>query len=91
MLKESHPLSALNLTTVRLNTNANGYFVSGILLHRKTNTKVIIYFGVSGHGKRLVDAMSRFGVKGPLMRAVITQDLHYQCAKDIHNYLSNNF
>ena len=58
---------------------------------QKTNTKVIIYFEVSGHGKGLVDAMSAFGVKGPLMRAVITQDLHYQCAKDIHNYMSNNF
>ena len=26
--------------------------------------KVIIYCGVSGHGKGLLDVMSRFGVKG---------------------------
>ena len=29
----------LTLTAVRLNTNANGYFVSGILLHKKTILK----------------------------------------------------
>ena len=33
----------------------------------------IDYFGASGHGKGLVDAMSGFGVKGPLRRAVITR------------------
>ena len=32
--------------------------------------KVIIYYGVSGHGKCFVDAMRGFGVKGPLGKAV---------------------
>ena len=51
-------------------------------LAKKLNTKIIIYYGVSGHGKGLVDAMGAFGVKSPLTRAVITQNLEYSCAKD---------
>ena len=35
-------------------------------LAKSLRKKFIIYFGVSGHGKGLVDAMSAFGVKGPL-------------------------
>ena len=35
---------------------------------------IIFYYGVKGHGKGLVDAMSGFGVKGPLRNAIITND-----------------
>ena len=38
------------------------------MLHNK---KVIIYYRVTGHGKGLVDAMSSFGVKARLRKAVI--------------------
>ena len=31
------------------------------------------------------------GVKSPLTRAVITQNLEYSCAKDIYEYLKNHF
>ena len=34
----------------------------------------IIYFGVSGHGKGLVDAMSRFGVKTLMRKAIVTDN-----------------
>ena len=60
-------------------------------LVKKLNTKIIIYYGVSGHVKGLVDAMGVFGVKSPLTRAVITQNLEYSCAKDIYEYLKNHF
>ena len=53
--------------------------------------KVIICYGVSGHGKGLVDAMSGFGVKGPIRNAVIREDFSYSSAKDIHSYLENRF
>ena len=33
--------------------------------------KVIIYYGLSGHGKGLVDAMSAFSMKGPLLKVVV--------------------
>ena len=35
--------------------------------------------------------MSAFGVKSPLTRAVITQNLEYSCAKDIYEYLNDHF
>ena len=52
---------------------------------------VICYYGVSGHGKGLVDAMSGFGAKGPLRKAVVTQDLHYDCASNIVSFLKDPF
>ena len=48
-------------------------------------------YGVSGHGKGLVDAMSSFGVKAPLRKAVITNDFTYSSALDIYNYLISIF
>ena len=36
---------------------------------------VIWYYGVTGHRKGLVNAISGFGVKGPLRKAVVTEDL----------------
>ena len=39
----------------------------------------------------MVDAMSAFDVKSPLSRAVLTKNLHYNSAEDIHQYLSDLF
>lgn len=52
---------------------------------------VLTYYGASGHGKGLVDAMSGFGVKGPIRKAVITENFHYNSAEDIHAYLIDLF
>ena len=60
-------------------------------LAKKLSTKVIIYYGVSAHGKGLVDAMSAIGVKSPLSTAVITKNLHCNSAEDIHQDLSDLF
>ena len=49
--------------------------------------QVIIYYGVSSHGKGLVDAMSGFGVKGPLRKAAWCENFSYSCADDITKYL----
>ena len=57
----------------------------------KLQKVIIIYYGVSGHGKGLVDAMSGFGVKGPLRKAVITENFSYSSAEDIYQYLVNLF
>ena len=50
-----------------------------------------MYYGPSGHGKGLVDAMSTFGVKGPLLRKVLTEDFSYKSAKDICEALKADF
>ena len=55
------------------------------------NRKVIIYYGTSGHGKGLVDDMSAFGVKGPLLKAVLTEKFTYSSSTDIHTYLTQRF
>ena len=36
------------------------------MLAQETHKTIIVYYGVSGHGKGLVDAISAFGVKTPL-------------------------
>ena len=36
--------------------------------------KVIIFYGLSGHGEGLVNAMSAFGMKGPFSKSCITND-----------------
>ena len=50
---------------------------------------VICYYWVFGHGKGLVDVMSGFGAKGPLRKAVVTQDLHCDCASNIVSFLKD--
>ena len=52
---------------------------------------MLVYYGVSGHGKGLVDAMSAFRVKGPLRRAVVTLDFSYSNSKDIYEFLINKY
>ena len=52
---------------------------------------IICYFGLSGHVKGLVDAISGFGVQGPLRKAVVTEDLYYDSAQDIVSYLQELF
>ena len=62
-------------------------FPTYVKLASVTRKTVLVYFGVSGHGKGLVDAMSGFGVKQPLRLAIIQQDIFFQSADEIHKYL----
>ena len=57
------------------------------LLAADTMKSVIVYYGVSDHGKGLVDAMSGFEVKGSLRRAVTTSNLGYSDSIEIDNFL----
>ena len=54
------------------------------------DVSVILHYGISGHGKGLVDAASGFGVKGPLRKAVVTKDLPYENANNIVTFLKEN-
>ena len=58
---------------------------------KRINRPVLLYYGPAGHGKGLVDAMSAFGVKGPLLRKVLTEDFTYNCADDICRALKTDF
>ena len=61
------------------------------LLAQISEKIVLVYYGVSGHGKGLVDAMSAFGVKRPLQRAVVTLDFSYSNSKDIYEFLIDKY
>ena len=60
-------------------------------LAKKLNKTISVYYGVSGHGKNLVDAMSGFGIKGPIRRAAVTKNFLFTTAEDIYSYLYNLF
>ena len=66
--------------------NCSGQYKCLYVFHRykslaqSLNKTIIIYFGVSGHGKGLVDAMSGFGMKNPLRKAMITNNAYFQAA-----------
>ena len=61
------------------------------IMSKKFNRKVLIYYGPSGHGKGLVDAMSAFGVKGPLLRKVLTEEFSYNSSEDICTAMKEHF
>ena len=52
-------------------------------LSKKLNKTVILYYGVNGHGRGLVDAMSGFGVKSPLRRLIIVEDYIFNSADEL--------
>ena len=56
-------------------------------LAKKLNKTFIIYYGASGHGKGLVDAMSGFGVKTPMRKAIITDNFFYNKSQLLHEWL----
>ena len=60
-------------------------------LSKKWNRNVIKYYGPSGHGKGLVDAMSAFGVKSPLLKAVLANNFRYNSSEDICMMLQSHF
>ena len=57
----------------------------------KRNDIVLLFYGVSGHGKGLVDSMSSFGVKGPIRDDILLKDFWYQNSEDLKEHLSLRF
>ena len=52
------------------------------------NQRIIRTYGVPGHGKVVIDAMSSFGVKNILRYNIITQDVLFNDSDSIVNYLA---
>ena len=53
----------------------------------KNNKTIILYYGVSGHGKGLVDSMSSFGVKGPLLKSIIIDKIFVNDVEQVKEHL----
>ena len=56
-------------------------------LAKKTGKPVLVYYGVNGHGRGLVDAMSGFGVKYIVRRAIITDGFYYESDEQLCAFL----
>ena len=61
------------------------------LLPTKYNITICWFYGVPGHGKGLVDAMSSFGVKQPLKHEIITKDKWFPSAPRMVLFLEQHF
>ena len=61
------------------------------ILSKELDRVIILYHGVNGHGKGLVDAMSGFGVKTPLRRAIVTEDFMFNSAEELKIFLDKHF
>ena len=57
------------------------------LLATKYNITICWFYGVPGHGRGLVEAMSSFGVKQPLKHEIITEDKWFPSANMIVLFL----
>ena len=58
-------------------------------LAKKLGKPILIYYGVNGHGRGMVDGMSSFGVKAPLRRAIVTTDFFYNKAEQLVSFLKS--
>ena len=60
-------------------------------LAAELNKTIILYYGVNGHGRGLVDAMSGFGIKSPLRRKIVTDDFVFNYAEELVLFLKSLF
>lgn len=60
-------------------------------LATEISKKILLYYGVSGHGKGLVDSMSAFRVKTPLRNAVLMNDFCFNSAEELKIYLEKYY
>ena len=51
----------------------------------------VFWFYDTPHGRGLVDAMSSFGCKAPIKKAIITEDAFFNNAEEMHVFLCNHF
>ena len=49
----------------------------------KHNVQIICLYGAVGHGKGLIDAMSRFGAKSILRKDIVTGDVGYKNSEEM--------
>ena len=50
------------------------------------NLRIIRIYGVAGHGRDTIDAMSSFGVENVLRRDILTQDMFFDKSEEIVEY-----
>ena len=58
-------------------------------LSQELKKTIILYYGVNGHGRGLVDSMSGFGVKTPLRREIVTNDFMFNSSLELFQFLES--
>ena len=60
-------------------------------LAKEIRIPIILYYGVNGHGRGLIDAMSGFGVESPLRKKIVTEDFCFEKAAELEVFLKKEF
>lgn len=66
-------------------------FARYLKLARASKKVVLLYYGVNGHGRGLVDAMSGFGCKSCVRRKIVTEDFYFLDAEELTEFLQREF
>ena len=61
------------------------------LFATKYKVTFVWFYGIPGHGRGLVDAMSSFGVKQPINHAIVTKDAWFPSADSMVSFLQQHF
>ena len=56
-------------------------------LAQENNKTLIVHYGISGHGKGLVDSMSSFGVQAPIWKSILTENVFFNDAEQVKIHL----
>ena len=86
-----YPLIRIKTENCKVQYKCRYVFAAYSKLSKDINLPIIAYYGVPGHGRGLVDAMSGFGLKDPLRRAIITDDFFFNNAEELHQFLEERF
>lgn len=57
-------------------------------LAKELDKPVILYYGINGHGRGLVDAMSGFSVKTPLRNSIVKDDYFPETEQELLEFLN---
>ena len=49
--------------------------------------RAVWFYGIAGHGRGLVDAMSSFGCKRPLQNTIVTDDKWFSHAQEMFFFI----
>ena len=60
-------------------------------LSKELDKVLIVYYGIAGHGRGLVDSMSGYCVKTPLRRAIVCEDFHFNNSAELYAEVQRKF
>ena len=65
-------------------------FAAILAIAKMYKMRMDFFYGEAGHGRGLIDAMAWFGCKGPLRKAIITEDRWFANAEEMISFLKSS-